>query len=58
MQRRSRGAESSHVRQRKQIGERRERQDGNLQKTRRRLQRIADFCRDGVPFGAEQDPRR
>ena len=35
MQRRSRRAESSHLRQRKQIGERRERQDGNLQKTRR-----------------------
>ena len=58
IERRSRRAESPHVRQRKQIGERRERQDGNFEKTRRRLQRIADFGGDGVPFGTEQDARR
>ena len=43
-------AKSPHTRQWKQIGERRERQDGHLQKTRRCIERIADLCRSGVPI--------
>ena len=58
IERRSCGAESSHLRQRKTIGERRERQDGNLEQTRRRLERTADLGSHGVAVGAEQDSPR
>ena len=51
-------AESPHVRQRKKIGERRERQDGHLEKTRRGFERSGDLGSNGVPIGTEQDSCR